>query len=299
MANPVITTLTNYIQQERLPLISKAVLGAKSASMFTPQSGIKTSGNINLLTTDVKFQDGLTCGFQDAGTSTLTARTINTGNIKVNMEFCDRTMLEKWTQYQLNVAANKENMPFEEQFVNGVLEDIQSKLETAIWQGDTTSDNENLKWFDGLLKIAEADNSINKVTIAGTSAYDDIMKVYAAIPEVVLDKAVIFVGADKFRSFTTELVAKNLYHYDGNAVGGEIYFPGTNTKVVKVNGLNGTGKIFAARPEDLFVGYDMRDDAEEFKFWYSEDHQAFRLVVKFNLGVQYDFSEFVTLGKTA
>ena len=43
MANPVITTLTNYIQQERLPLISKAVLGAKSIQMFSKQTGIKTS----------------------------------------------------------------------------------------------------------------------------------------------------------------------------------------------------------------------------------------------------------------
>lgn len=297
--NPIINTLPDYVQQERLPLISKAVLGAKSVSMFTPQSGIKTSGNLNLLSTDVKFQDGLTCGFTDAGTSTLSARVLNTGNIKINMEYCDREMLEKWTQYNLSVAAGKESLPFEQEFVNGVLADIQAKVEKAVWQGDTASGDENLKRFDGLLKIAEADNSVNDVVITGASAYDDIMAVYNAIPEEVLDGAVIFVGADTYRKFGNELVAKNLYHFDSTYASGEVYLPGTDTKVVKVNGLNGTGKIFAARPSDLFVGFDMRDDAEQFDFWYSKDSQSFKLVVKFNIGVQYSFSEFVTLGKTA
>lgn len=297
--NPIINTLLDYVQEERLPLISKAVLGTKSVSMFTPQFGIKTSGNLNLLSTDVKFQDGLTCGFTDAGTSTLSARVLTTGNIKINMEYCDREMLEKWTQYNISVAAGKEHLPFKQEFVNGVLADIQAKVEKAVWQGDTASEDENLKRFDGLLKIAEADNSVNDVVITGASAYDDIMAVYNAIPEEVLDGAVIFVGADTYRKFGNELVAKNLYHFDSTYASGEVYLPGTDTKIVKVNGLNGTGKIFAARPSDLFVGFDMRDDAEQFDFWYSRDDQTFKLVVKFNIGVQYSFSEFVTLGKTA
>lgn len=297
MASPVMTSLPAYIEERRLPLIVKSVLGAKTANMLTPQSGIKTDAVINLLNTDVVFQDGLTCGFTDAGSQTLTQRTIKTGNIKVNMEYCDRVMLKYWTQYQLDVAAGKERLPFEEEFVDAVIKNIQADVEKAIWQGDTTSEDTQLKWFDGLLKIAGADENVNSVVISGASAYEDIMKVYNAIPAEVISDAVIFVGEDMFRQFTQELIAKNLFHYDGKPSDGELYIPGTNNRVVAVNGLNGSEKIFAARLQDLFIGYDMQGDDEVFDFFYSKDNQAFRLVVKFNVGVNYAWSEFVTLGK--
>lgn len=295
--NPVTNSLPAYVEERRLPLINNAVLGAKTAKMLTPQSGIKTDAVINLLSTGVVFQDGLTCGFQDAGTSTLTQRTIKTGNIKVNMEYCDRNLLKYWTQYNLDVAAGKERLPFEEEFVNGVLKGIQEDVEKAIWCGDTTSGDTQLKWFDGFLKIAEDDANTNKVTIEGTSAYADIMKVYNAIPAKAISEAVIFVGEDKFREFVQELVNKNLFHYDGKPTDGEIYIPGTNNRVVAVSGLNGSGKIFAARLQDLFIGYDMQGDDEVFDLFYSKDNQAFRLVVKFNVGVNYAWSDLITLGK--
>lgn len=295
--NPVTTSLPAYVEERRLPLINNAVLGAKTAKMLTPQSGIKTDAVINLLSTDVVFQDGLTCGFQDAGTSTLTQRTIKTGNIKVNMEYCDRNLLKYWTQYNLDVAAGKERLPFEEEFVGGVLRGIQEDVEKAIWCGDTASGNSQLKWFDGFLKIAEDDANTNKVTIEGNSAYADIMKVYNAIPAKAISEAVIFVGEDKFREFVQELVNKNLFHYDGKPTDGEIYIPGTNNRVVAVSGLNGSGKIFAARLQDLFIGYDMQGDDEVFDLFYSKDNQAFRLVVKFNVGVNYAWSDLITLGK--
>ena len=140
------------------------------------------------------------------------------------------------------------------------------------------------------------DTLVNKVTITGTSAYDDVMAVYNRIPEKVLEGAVVFVGADMFRKFVQELVAKNYYHYDGKPVDGEIMIPGTNNKVIAVNGLNGTEKIFAARPQDIYFGTDMEGDEEAFDFWYSKDNQEFRLAIKFNAGAQYSFSDQVVLG---
>lgn len=300
MANsPVMNTLTAYVEQRRLPLISAATLGAKSAKMFNLQTGIKTSAALNLLATDVKFGDGLSCGWSETGTQSLTQRVLNTGNVKINMAYCDRTMLKYWTQFAVRQAAGEESLPFEEQFINEVIKNTQAAVEKAIWQGDTTSDDVNLKVTDGLLKIAKNDASVNKVTIQGTSAYDDIMAVYMAIPAKVLDGAVIFVGEDKYREFTKELMEKNLFHYDGAYSNGEIFVPGTNVKVVAVSGLNGTGKIFAARPEDIYFGTDMEGDEEKFDFWYSKDSQEFRLVIKFNFGVQYSFSDQVVLGATA
>nr|DAV62050.1 MAG TPA: Major capsid protein [Caudoviricetes sp.] len=301
MANsPVMATLPAYVEQRRLPLIKEAVLKAKSASLFNLQSDIKTDAALNLLSTDVQFGDGLTCGWDEAGTQTLSQRILKTGNIKINMAYCDKAMLKYWTQYQIRVAAGQKTLPFEEDFVSAVVENVKEAVEIAIWQGDTTSVTNNLKYFDGLLKILKNDAGTVDVVITGASAYDDIMAVYNAIPEKVLEGASILVGADTFRKFVNELVAKNYYHYSGENLNGEIYLPGSQVKVIAVNGLNGTDKIVAGQlDKNFFYGVDMVNDEEKFELWYSQDFREFRLAIEFNAGVQVAFPDEVVLGAKA
>lgn len=294
------TSLTSYVEQRRLPLIKEAVLKAKSASLFNLQTDIKTSAALNLLSTAIQFGDGLACGWDEAGTQTLSQRILTTGNIKINMAYCDKEMLKYWTQYQVRVAAGQKTLPFEEDFVNAVVENVKAAIETAIWQGDTTSETNNLKYFDGLLKILGAAAGTVDVTITGTSAYDDIMAVYNAIPEKVLDGASILVGSDTFRKFIQELVAKNYYHYSGENLNGEIMLPGSQVKVIAVNGLNGTDKIVAGQlDKNFFYGCDMMNDEEKFELWYSQDFREFRLAIEFNAGVQVAFPDEVVLGAKA
>ena len=300
MANPVMTSLTSYVEQRRLPLIKEAVLKAKSASLFNLQTDIKTSAALNLLSTAIQFGDGLACGWDEAGTQTLSQRILATGNIKINMAYCDKEMLKYWTQYQVRVAAGQKTLPFEEDFVNAVVENVKAAIETAIWQGDTTSQTNNLKYFDGLLKILKNAAGTVDVTITGTSAYDDVMAVYNAIPEKVLDGASILVGSDTFRKFIQELVAKNYYHYSGENLNGEIMLPGSQVKVIAVNGLNGTDKIVAGQlDKNFFYGCDMMNDEEKFELWYSQDFREFRLAIEFNAGVQVAFPDEVVLGAKA
>lgn len=300
MANPVMTSLTSYVEQRRLPLIKEAVLKAKSASLFNLQTDIKTSAALNLLSTAIQFGDGLACGWDEAGTQTLSQRILTTGNIKINMAYCDKEMLKYWTQYQVRVAAGQKTLPFEEDFVNAVVENVKAAIETAIWQGDTTSQTNNLKYFDGLLKILKNTAGTVEVTITGTSAYDDIMAVYNAIPEKVLDGASILVGSDTFRKFIQELVAKNYYHYSGENLNGEIMLPGSQVKVIAVNGLNGTDEIVAGQlDKNFFYGCDMMNDEEKFELWYSQDFREFRLAIEFNAGVQVAFPDEVVLGAKA
>lgn len=298
--NPVMTSLTAYVEQRRLPLIKEAVLKAKSASLFNLQTDIKTSAALNLLSTAIQFGDGLACGWDEAGTQTLSQRILATGNIKINMAYCDKEMLKYWTQYQVRVAAGQKTLPFEEDFVNAVVENVKAAIETAIWQGDTASETNNLKYFDGLLKILKNAEGTVDVAITGASAYDDIMAVYNAIPEKVLNGASILVGSDTFRKFIQELVAKNYYHYSGENLNGEIMLPGSQVKVIAVNGLNGTDKIVAGQlDKNFFYGCDMMNDEEKFELWYSQDFREFRLAIEFNAGVQVAFPDEVVLGAKA
>lgn len=299
MANPIVSSLPQYVEEKRLPLIAEAVLGAKSAKLFNLQTDIKHSAALNLLTTDVAFGDGSTCGWDDAGSQSLTQRILTVGNIKVNMSFCDRDMLAKWMGYEVKVAAGSEALPFEEEFTNEVIKSIQEAVETAIYQGDTASSNVNLKAFDGLIKILNGeDGTIDVAASTESTALAKVRKVYNAIPEKAFTRGnvAILVGMDTFRALVGDLVDKNLYHYNPGAPEGEVYLPGTNVRIIGVNGLNGAKKAIAASLDNLFFGTDMVNDMETFKLWYSDDNQEFRLAVKFNAGVQVAFPDEVVLG---
>lgn len=299
MSNPIVTSLPNYVEERRLPLIAEAVLGAKSAKLFTLQTDIKHAAALNLLNTSIEFGDGSTCGWNAAGSQELTQRILTVGNLKVNMPYCERELLDKWLGYEVRVKAGAETMPFEEAFINEVIKNIAEKVEIAIYQGDTASETNNLKYFDGLLKILNAEAGTIDVNAATqTTQMAKIMAVYAAIPETAFSRGdvAILVGMDTFRAFTQELIKENLYHYNLGAPKGELVLPGTNVRVIGVNGLNGTKKTIAASLRNLFFGTDLMNDMETFDFWYSKDNQEFRLVVKFNAGVQVGFPDEVVLG---
>lgn len=262
--NPVVKTLPDYVEQNVLPLIAKSILGAKSAGMFTLQTGVKGPTKLNLIDTEVEFQDASSCGFNATGSTTLSQRQINPAYLKVNHQWCDKELLGTWAQYQVKVAAGVKNLPFEEEFVNGVVDKVKEKIETIIYQGDGDNDNE----FDGLIKILNADGAIS--VQRKSTVYETAKAVYAALPEnAIKEDTVILMGAGDFRQFIQELVDANLYHYEASDVAGEYTLPGTAVKVISVNGLNGTGTIIAGRLSNLFYGTDMEGDEEKFDLWFS------------------------------
>lgn len=301
--NIITTTLPDYVEQNRLPLLSKVIFGGGTIEKMAKQTGIKTKAAINYLDTDPVFQDGNGCGFSAQGTAELTQREIETGMVKVNMEFCPDTLLGKWAEYLVQIKATRDELPFEQYLVDNIIAKINKKMEKAVWQGDTTSSDESLSHFDGLLKIAGAATETVKVAIAaGTSAYASIKAVYMQIPEETLGKdAVIFVAPALFREFTQEMVEKNYYHYSGAQDENvrEFVFPGTNVRVVSTPGLAGTQNILAASYDNMFYGCDAVNDKEEIKLWFSDDDDIFKLKVKWNAGTQFAFPDEVVLATIA
>lgn len=295
-----VTGLTAYVEERRLPLIAEAVLKAKSASLFNLQTDVKGSAAINLVNTDPTFQEG-GCGWNAQGDVTFSQRIINTGLVKINMAFCEKDLLKTWMGYEVKAGLADDSLAFEEYFVGNIIDNVKAGVEKAIWQGDTSSNDATLKHTDGLIKILNAASGVIEPTIAsGTSAYDAIKTVYMAIPEKVLDKAVILVGADTFRAYMQEMVEKNFYHYAADGMPSEEFIiPGTNTKVIAVNGLNGTGVIVASALDNLFYGCDMMNDNETFDIWYSKDFQEHRLAMSFNFGVQVAYPDEVVMATLA
>ena len=287
-----VSALTAYVEEQRLPLIRKTVFAAPSTKYFNLQTGIKHSAALNILNTEVAFGDGATCGWNEAGTSSFSQRTLEVGNYKVNMSFCDKAMLKYWNGYEVRVAAGQKSLPFEEDFVAGIIDGVRVKLENMIWKGVKATDK-----MDGLLTILKAEGSVIKPTITPSATiYEKTIDAYKAIPASKLESASIFMGVDNFRDLVLELTAKNLYHYSPEVDSAlEIVLPGTNTKVRGVAGLNGEKAIVAADGENIYFGVDMEGDEERFDLWYSQDNQEFRLAINFNAGVQVAFPDEVVL----
>ena len=279
-----LSALTQYVDEQKIGLIRKSVLGAKTIDHVAIQTGVVGPTAINLLDTNVAFGNGAACGWNEAGTSTLSQRVITPAILKVNMSFCDKQMSKYWMNHEVRVAAGQANLPFEEAFVADVVEKVNAKLDDVIWNGIKIGDTTYKGYLD-LLTDAE----VEKVE-KGATVYGSVRNVYNAIDSNILDKAMIFVGLDTFRALVAELTEKNLYHYDPKV--DEAYtciLPGTVTKVVAVPGLNGKNAIVAGNPEHMFYGTDMTGDEEVFDLWYSKDNQEFRLAINFAAGVQFAF----------
>lgn len=298
----VITDLPDFTQVNREEIIRKIVLEGNSISRMTKQTGIKKDATINYLDVDPKFQSGATCGFTASGDTTLTQREIKTGAIKVNLEWCPETLLGKYAEYLVEVSAREgQSLPFEDYILELAANRINAKLEKAIYFGDTDSRDEDLKQFDGLVKIAKDDSNTVKVTVAeGSNYYDAVKQVLLSIPEDVADKAAIFVSPAFYRGYLQELVEKNYFHYDPRTeAGDEIVIPGSDVKLIKTPGLassDATKYIIAADPKELVYGCDLENAREVFDLWYSKDADTFRLKALWNSGVQYMFSDRVVLG---
>lgn len=283
-----VQALTDYVNQNNKELLVKSVFGAKTAGLVNVQTGIKYKDALNILSVDPVLQER-TCGWNESGDATFSQEYITVGAYKVNMSLCEEDLRKKWMNDEVKTAAGAEVLPFEEKITGELVANIDRQVEKLLWQADTASSD----LFDGFLTIAKAKGT--DVQSSASDVYGKVKDVYSAIPVEILDKAQIFVGIDTFRDLCQEMVTKNLYHYSADLNTGDLslVFPGTDTKVIAVSGLNTTGAIIAANPEYLVMGVDMADDAEQFDVWYSKDHQEFRIAVKFNLGAQIAFADLV------
>ena len=294
-----VSTLSNYVEEKRLPLIAKSFLRGKTVDLIQLETGVLQDTALNLVSASVEFGDGASCGFNPTDGVALSQRILKPTFLKVNQVFCDKDLLKKWASYEVKLAAGREQLPFEEKFMEEISNAISESIEKLVWQGDSSHTNEP----DGFLKILETGGSgvVSVTWSEGTSAYNKIKAVYNAIPANIIDKedTVIFVGEETYREFIQDLVAANLYHFSPDYKAGEYMVPGTSVRVIAVNGLNATGKIVAGRLSNFFYGVGAEDDKDTFDFWYSQDNREFRLAVYFAIATQVAYPNEIVLGKQA
>lgn len=301
MANsPIVSSLTAYVDEQRLPLIQKMNLGSKFAQCATIQTGVKSVAALNLLTTSIVFGNAGACGFDGDSTQTLSQRNLAVNKIKSEVNYCVRTLLAYWAGYQVSVR-KADALPFEAQFFDDLVKKISEKTDYWIWQGSTAVGATYASQVDGLIALATADASVIDVTIAaGTTKYAAVKQMVAAIPAAALKGEVrIYCDPAFLNAYRLELVDLNLYHFNPGDNIDEVMIPGTSILLTSVVGLTGSDKLFAANKENLFYGIDGEGDMETLDAWYSADNDAVRVRVAFNAGAQYAYGDQIVLGALA
>lgn len=294
--------VTGYCEVNKDVLVRRLVLGeAKGDTIpnLRKQFGVKTKEKLNYLDVDAKIQDGNGCGFTPSGDTVLSARDIETAQMKAQDQFCDRDLLGTFAEYTVKVNSQKiaSDMPFEGYVLDGVIGSINEKMEKLVWLGDKGSGD----LIDGFLTIAVGADSASTIVVSaatGSSMYARAMGVISAIPEEWLDKAVLFVSPANYRKLVFELVEKNLYHFapGSDIEDKDIRFPGTEVRIHKTLGLAGEDAIYASAYENMVYGCDLEGDNEKVRFWYDDNSELFKYNIHWNAGVNTLYPDAVVVG---
>ena len=293
--NPIVTAITGYVEEHRSELLSKSMLDGKSRRAWNLMTDVKGPTALNIMDTDVEFGE-LECGWNEQGSTEFSQRILEPKALTVNMGFCDKKLLKTYAQYEVKVAAGFETLPFEEKWVNQILASVNEKLEHMLYFGTGVGAE-----FEGIVPILSGEASTVKVNaVAGTSAYEFIKQVAASIP-VNVKNPVILVGTPLYREFMQDLVAANLFHFDPANGENEYKLPGTDIRVIAVDGLVDSASTIAiaANMDNLFYGVSADEDSDTFDLWYSKDNREFRLAINFIAGTQVAFPDEVVLGVRA
>jgi len=300
--------LTAYVDQVKMDLIKKMILGGRSTSFLTVQPGIKSAASINLLSSNLVAQEG-GCGFTDAGTTILTQNTLNVCPLKVNESICIDTLEQYYTQVMLQPGSYDTDFGFEQIYTEEKVSQVSSLIDNLIWQGNTAGGGQ-LALCDGFIRLADVTysgsvvdgNVSNYTAITAANIISIVDEAIQVIPTNIIaeDDLYLYCGYDFARLYFTALRNANLYNYPSVETGANdfmITIPSSNVKLVAVKGLTGTNKFFITTKSNAYFGCDLLDDYENLQIFYSMDFQEVRVVAKWKSGVNMAFWDYVVYFK--
>ena len=298
-----VSNLTTYVETNKDALVKSIVLGDKygdTVSKLRKQLGIKTKERLNLLDVNAVLQDGSNCGWNPVGGSNFGEREIETAIVKLNDQYCQLDLLNKFAEYLVKFGAEsaENNFPFETEILGEISKKVNKEIERQVWQGVKSGSTDMIDGFLTLASTVDSASTINVSIASGSSIFDAVQSVIMAIPEEILDNAVVFLSPANFRTLQFEMLEKNLYHHDaGKIENDEFVFPASSVIIRKTMGLVGVDdKIYASVYDNMVYGCDLMNDKEEIKVWYNEEDELEKIKIRFNFGVQTLYPDMVVLG---
>ena len=301
-----ISNLTAYVDEQRMALIRKMVLGGRSINFMTVQPDVKSAVSVNTISSNLIASAG-GCGWNEQGTTDLNQNTLTVCPLRINESVCIDSVESVYLQYLVQPGSYATDFGFEQIYTEDKVANISSLIDTLVWVGDTSLTGQTAL-CDGLITLAEttyaADvvdgNIYNLTALTASNIVQAVDGMAAAVPANIIDRddLYLFMGYDTYRLYATALRNQNLFHYTGAESQGEKFMqvhPGSNITVVAVKGLNNSGKMFLSAKANLIFGTDLLNDYENLQIWYSNDNQEVRVAAKWKQGVQAAFWDYCVL----
>jgi hypothetical protein len=306
-----VSSLTNYIDEQKLDLITAIHFEGATASMAMPHPGIKSSEDIHLLSSTPVPQDASACGFNASGDTTFGRANLAVSPVKWEDLLCLKDLEAKYTQLFLKKGSKYTEADIPGKIIQDITDVIGEQLETADWLGDTSSSNVYINRYNGIRKIIAAASGTNTATASTwnlTNARAIMKSIISAIPARLKGnaKVEILCGYDVAETYRQALMDANLYHVPaGSKDQQNIYVEGSVHKLTPVHGLDGlatsTGVanpfIFALIPDrHLHLGFDMLNEEEKAEMgmdqykknvWYSFEIKRGWQIIYANEIVEY------------
>ncbi len=307
-------TLTSYVIENEDLLVMKSIFGSKTSELISKEGtvmlGVKYAEKINILATDAIFQNGVGCTRTPSGTTSITQRTVTIGEIAVVEDICVKTLNTTYLSKKLKAGSNDNTLPFEQEYTDLKAATIAKQLEIAIWQGDTAHGDENLKRFDGFIKLIDnAGVAVNAnpaaitvatgISTANVKGIVNNMWLYLPADVTGQDDIRIFCGWDTFNKFVNAYTDQNLFNFaptgsEVSAANGVVIIPGTNYKLTAVHGLDGTSRLFGTRMSNLYAGVDLENEYEKWQLLEDQFKNYLRFQANFKYGVNVAFPNEIT-----
>lgn len=278
--------LNDYVNVHRDELIVRASATFATLPYIDKMYGVKYKDTLAMLESSVVLKDGSACGWDPAGSDTISPITIEDFPVVIQKTFCGKDFRKTFANYELNWKAGGVEVPFAEAFINSNLQAISDELEKLVWNGDTAIG------IDGFLKQLDA----TKKTLAGTTATERIDEVVKGLTDRMLKKGVnVFVSPALFRQYIAEQNAEccsNKSTIDA-AVATLSYVGDSRVKIIPVSGLISETKvqIVAATADALVYATDLENSENEFRWFKDEKDGSENLEVLFLAGTAVRYAD--------
>lgn len=289
---------TTYYGKDAEGFYSKALLTGSTKSMIKLMPGVKSKEKIARLDLSNILQ-AADCTFTDGGTTTLSQKTIEVCDFKINLEFCIKDFENNYLSEQMRAGSNNGELPasFQSYVLDQIAAPVSTDLERLLWQGDTAASPADL--CDGLLKQFLADAAVIDVTgttLSASNIIAELAKVYAAIPNTIANKGkvVIFVSVAASKFYKQALAALN-NALIGSYNNGDFQLSYIDIPVVVAEGLP-TNIMVAAEPMNLIYATDLISDENQIKVLPMIDRlgtPTVRILTHFKFGNNYQIGEEV------
>lgn len=231
--------------------------------------------------------------------------------LKLGFQFCDADLAAALNDLRWRFTAGGEQLPpnLELLFAQQELAKHAINVDRLVFQGDTTSMDNNLNKLDGLIKqITTLSPAANVYTSTQTSIYAVIRELVLKLDPYGYDMGGydIYVPQEAALAFQDWYINRDYYHYNPGTTDANwesFTLPGyAGIRIIPTRGLNGTNKIVASPRNNYYWLTNVASDHMTYIFKHSDYHDVWYWQLKFILGVSlgiFDYGYVVTFDASA